>query len=79
MCNFVQKVEIPCNYNYKRYNQIGPETTLFKIDQSRATRKRRDLTYCAWCDKKLDSGHKALTVANLPIIVNVNAEAVRAV
>ena len=31
-----------------------------------------------WCDKKLDNGHKALTIANL-LIVNVNAEAVRAV
>ena len=31
-----------------------------------------------WCDKKLDNSHKALTIANL-LIVNVNAEAVRAV
>ena len=41
------------------------ETTLFIINQSRATRKWRDLTCYAWCYKKLDSGYKALAVANL--------------
>ena len=44
MRNSVQKFLTPCNYNYKKYNLIGPETTLFKINQSRATRKWCDLT-----------------------------------
>ena len=35
-----------------------------------------DLTCYALCDKKLDSGHKALTVMNL-LLVNVNAKAVQ--
>ena len=78
LCNFVQKSLIPCNYNCKKYQLIGPQTLLFKINQSRATRKFRGLTCYAWCDKKLDSGHKDLTVVNL-LIVNVNAGALRAV
>ena len=44
------------HYSYKKYNLIGPETLLFKINQSRAWKKWRDLTCYAWCDKKLDSG-----------------------
>ena len=59
----------------QKYSMIGPEKLLFKINQSRATRKCRDLTCYAWCDKKLDGVHNAPTVANL-LIVNVNAEAV---
>ena len=35
-----------------------------------------DLTCYALCDKKLDSGHKALTVMNL-LLVSVNAKAVQ--
>ena len=58
LCNSVQKCVIPCNYNYKKYNLIALETLLFKINQLRATRKSRDLTCYAWCDKKLASGHK---------------------
>ena len=62
------------NITTKKYNLICPETMLYKVNQSPAMRKWRDLTYYSWCDKKLDSGHKDLTVANL-LIVNVNAEA----
>ena len=62
------------NITTKKYNLICPETMLYKVNQSPAMRKWHDLTYYSWCDKKLDSGHKDLTVANL-LIVNVNAEA----
>ena len=40
----VQVLFILCNYNYKKYSLIGPESSLFKIKQSCATRKWCDLT-----------------------------------
>ena len=70
--NSVQKCLIPFNYSYKKHNLIGTETLLFKINQSWA------ITCYAWCGKRLDISHKALTVANL-LCVNANAEAVRVV
>ena len=56
----------------------GKPRIIANQNKSRTTRKWRDLMCYAWCCKKLDSNHKAPTVANL-LIVNVNAEAVRAV
>ena len=62
--NSVQICVILCNYNYKKaFSLIGLETTLFEINQSRATRKWRELACSAWCDEKLDSGHIVLTAA----------------
>ena len=74
----VQKFVILRNYNYKNVQSDWPRNNS-KLNQSRATRKWRDLTCYAWCDKKIDGGLQALTVPNLLIIVNVNAEAARAV
>ena len=53
----------------QKNNLIGPETTLYKINQSGATKKWRDPTCCALCDEKVDSGHKVLT----RVKVNVKA------
>ena len=44
LCSYVQKSVIPCNYNYNNIELVGLETLLFKVEQSRATRKWRDLT-----------------------------------
>ena len=57
LCSSVHKFVIAWNYNCKKYNLIFPEILLFKTNQSHATRKWRDLTYYAGCDKKLYSGH----------------------
>ena len=82
LCNSVQKRVILCRnllFRAITTTKMQPDCPRDNANQNKLiTRNKkaacRHLTCYAWCEKKLDSGCKAQTVANLLIIVNVNAK-----